>query len=77
MRFDLPSLMMTLLWLTPLATSALEKPQLVALTDIGGDPNDRQSLAHLMVLSNEFEIKTIIAQCCGNTGGIKASHHQA
>jgi hypothetical protein len=38
-----------------------EKPQLLVLTDIGGDPDDIQSLRRLLVYSNEFEIKGLIA----------------
>ncbi len=33
------------------------KPRLIVLTDIGGDPDDQQSMIRLMLYSNEFEIE--------------------
>ncbi len=36
------------------------EPNLIILTDIGGDPDDQQSLVRLLVTSNEFNIKAII-----------------
>ncbi|NOZ62576.1 MAG: DUF1593 domain-containing protein [Calditrichaeota bacterium] len=36
------------------------KPILIILTDIGGDPDDQQSLVRLLVYANEFNIKGII-----------------
>lgn len=41
--------------------SAEERPRLMVLTDIGGDPDDQQSMIRLMVYSNEFEIEGLIA----------------
>jgi hypothetical protein len=38
-----------------------DKPALIVLTDIGGDPDDTQSLRRLLVYSNEFRIKGLIA----------------
>lgn len=40
---------------------AIEKPALIVLTDIGGDPDDTQSLRRLLVYSNEFRILGLIA----------------
>lgn len=40
---------------------AMEKPRTIVLTDIGGDPDDEQSMVRLMVYSNEFDIKGLIA----------------
>ncbi len=40
---------------------ANEKPSVIILTDIGGDPDDTQSLRRLLVYSNEFQIKGLIA----------------
>lgn len=37
------------------------KPRLLVLTDIGGDPDDQQSLVRLLVYANEFRIEGIIA----------------
>jgi hypothetical protein len=33
--------------------SAAERPRLAVLTDIGGDPDDQQSLVRLLVYANE------------------------
>lgn len=43
------------------AASAAERPRLAVLTDIGGDPDDQQSMVRLMVYANEFEIEALIA----------------
>ncbi len=53
-------------------TGAAElKPRLVVLTDIGGDPDDQQSMVRLMVYSNEFEIEGLIASAAGTPGELK------
>ncbi|NJK93954.1 MAG: DUF1593 domain-containing protein [Bacteroidales bacterium] len=36
-------------------------PRLLITTDIGGDPDDQQSLVRLMVYTNEFEIEGLIS----------------
>jgi hypothetical protein len=41
------------------------------LTDIGGDPDDQQSLIRLLVHSNEFEIEGLIATASGTPGELK------
>ena len=41
------------------AQSASGLPRVVVLTDIGGDPDDQQSLVRLLVYSNELEIEGI------------------
>jgi hypothetical protein len=41
------------------------------LTDIGGDPDDQQSLIRLMVYANEFEIEALIASASGTRGELK------
>jgi hypothetical protein len=48
-----------------------EKPRLVILTDIGGDPDDEQSMIRLMLYSNEFDIEGLIASSAGTTGELK------
>lgn len=50
-----------------------ERPRLAVLTDIGGDPDDRQSLIRLMVYANEFEIEALIASAAGTRGELKES----
>jgi hypothetical protein len=60
----------------PLAASALllllanggAHPRLAVLTDIGGDPDDQQSLVRLMVYANEFRIEALIASSAGTPG---------
>lgn len=56
-----------------LASPALaeDRPRLCVLTDIGGDPDDRQSLIRLMVYANEFEIEGLIATSSGTPGELK------
>jgi hypothetical protein len=48
-----------------------DRPRLAVLTDIGGDPDDQQSLIRLMVYSNEFEIEALIATASGTPGELK------
>ncbi len=44
------------------ATSNLEKPRLIVLTDIGAsDPDDEQSMVRLLTYANEFSIEGLIA----------------
>ena len=59
----------TLFWDT--AGAADLKPRLVVLTDIGGDPDDQQSMVRLMAYSNEFEIEGLIASASGTPGELK------
>jgi len=47
------------------------KPRLIVLTDIGGDPDDQQSLIRLMVYSNELAIEGLIATAAGTPGELK------
>ncbi|HYO80513.1 MAG TPA: DUF1593 domain-containing protein [Bryobacteraceae bacterium] len=47
------------------------KPRLVVLTDIGGDPDDEQSMVRLMVHSNEFDVEGLIASASGTPGELK------
>jgi hypothetical protein len=48
-----------------------QKPRLLVTTDIGGDPDDQQSMVRLMVFSNEFEIEGLIASASGTPGELK------
>jgi hypothetical protein len=48
--------------------AAETKPRLMILTDIGGDPDDQQSLIRLMHYSNEFDIEGLIATSSGTLG---------
>lgn len=52
---------------------AAERPRLLVLTDIGGDPDDQQSMIRLMVYANEFEIEGLIATASGTPGEVKVA----
>ncbi|HUE73547.1 MAG TPA: DUF1593 domain-containing protein, partial [Pirellulaceae bacterium] len=56
---------------SPTAAAEAERPRLVVLTDIGGDPDDQQSLIRLMLYANEFEIEGLIATAAGTPGELK------
>jgi len=47
------------------------KPRLLVLTDIGGDPDDQQSMIRLMTYANEFEIEALIASATRTPGESK------
>ncbi|MCB1123491.1 MAG: DUF1593 domain-containing protein [Verrucomicrobiae bacterium] len=44
------------------------RPRLLVLTDIGGDPDDQQSMRRLMLYANEFDIRGLIASASGTPG---------
>lgn len=50
---------------------AADRPRLLILTDIGGDPDDTQSMIRLMVYANEFMIEGLIASASGTPGELK------
>lgn len=52
---------------------AAERPRLAVLTDIGGDPDDQQSLVRLMVYANEFDIELLLASAAGTPGELKVA----
>src|SRR5438270_9341904 len=54
-----------------LTARAGDRPRLCVLTDIGGDPDDQQSMVRLMVYANEFEIEGLIATAAGTPGELK------
>jgi hypothetical protein len=51
--------------------AAESEPRLIVLTDIGGDPDDQQSLIRLLHYANEFEIEGLIASAAGTPGELK------
>jgi hypothetical protein len=59
-----------LLAAAPLSFAA-GKPRLIVLTDIGGDPDDQQSMIRLMHYVNEFDIEGLIASAAGTPGELK------
>ena len=48
-----------------------QPPRLLITTDIGGDPDDQQSLVRLMVYSNEFDLEGIVTSASGTPGELK------
>ncbi len=50
---------------------ASPRPRLLVLTDIGGDPDDQQSLIRLLVHANEFEIEGLIASASGTPNELR------
>jgi hypothetical protein len=59
------------LCLTTAPAFGAEKPRLIVLTDIGGDPDDQQSMIRLMHYANEFDIEGLIASAAGIPGELK------
>ncbi|WP_414663009.1 DUF1593 domain-containing protein [Horticoccus sp. 23ND18S-11] len=59
----------SLFWLS--LVGAADRPRLAVLTDIGGDPDDQQSMIRLMVYANEFELELLIASAAGTRGELK------
>jgi hypothetical protein len=53
--------------------AADQRPRLLVLTDIGGDPDDQQSMIRLMVYMNEFRIEGLIASAAGTPGELKVA----
>ncbi len=53
------------------AQAADTRPRLLITTDIGGDPDDQQSLVRLLTYANEFEIEGLIASASGTPGELK------
>ena len=43
-------------------TTLPDRPRLLVLTDIGGDPDDEQTLVRLLVHANEFDVEGIIPE---------------
>ncbi len=62
-----------LLFALALPLLAAERPRLAVLTDIGGDPDDQQSLIRLMVHANEFELELLLASAAGTPGELKVA----
>lgn len=47
------------------------RPRLLITTDIGGDPDDTQSLIRLMVYANHFRIEGLVASAAGTPGELQ------
>jgi hypothetical protein len=65
------ALALAVLLTPPLFAAPPEKPRLVVLTDIGGDPDDRQSLIRLLLYADEFDVEGLIASASGTPGELK------
>ncbi|RPJ49942.1 MAG: DUF1593 domain-containing protein, partial [Acidobacteria bacterium] len=50
-----------LLGLGLLGSAFAAKPRVIVLTDIGGDPDDEQSMVRLLVYANQLDIEGLIA----------------
>lgn len=59
-----------MLW-TAAPLPADDRPRLLVLTDIGGDPDDQQSVIRLLLSANEFELEGFIASAAGTLGELK------
>ncbi|PHQ37005.1 DUF1593 domain-containing protein [Rhodopirellula bahusiensis] len=55
------------------SVGANDRPRLFVLTDIGGDPDDQQSLIRLMVYCNEFQVEGLVASASGTPGELKVA----
>jgi len=51
--------------------SSAQKPRLLITTDIGGDPDDRQSLIRLLTYANAFEMEGFISSAAGTPGELR------
>lgn len=58
-------------FLFQITISIAQPPRLLITTDIGGDPDDQQSLVRLMVYTNEFDLEGIITSASGTPGELK------
>ncbi len=62
-----------LAWLLACPFAQADRPRLAVLTDIGGDPDDTQSMVRLLVYANQFEIEAIVTSASGTRGELKQS----
>lgn len=60
--------LMVLLLVCACAWAVETKPRLIVTTDIGGDPDDQQSLVRLLLYSNEIDLEGLIASAAGTPG---------
>lgn len=65
------ALAILILTLPALLPALAELPRLAVLTDIGGDPDDQQSMVRLMAYANEIEIELLLASAAGTPGELK------
>ncbi|QRK11284.1 DUF1593 domain-containing protein [Archangium violaceum] len=53
------------------SAQAQSKPRLLVTTDIGGDPDDQQSMRRLMLYANEFQFAGLIASAAGTASQLE------
>lgn len=46
---------------TPIEASALSRPRLIVLTDIGNEPDDAESMVRVLLYSNDIDIEGLVA----------------
>lgn len=61
MRIKFALLFLLLGTLSSTAQAQVQKPRLLVLTDIGGDPDDQQSLVRLLLYANELDLEGLCA----------------
>ena len=59
--------------LSAVMLDAAERPRLAVLTDIGGDPDDQQSMIRLMLYTNEVDLELMLASAAGTPRELKES----
>lgn len=62
-----------LLAAAPRTAQMEQRPRLAILTDIGGDPDDQQSLVRLLMYANEFRLEALLASASGTPGELQRS----
>ncbi len=65
------ALVTTLVLTLAAATISTAAPRLLVMTDIGGDPDDSQSMVRLLVHADEFNIEGLIASASGTPGELQ------
>ena len=68
-----PKILLAALCFSAVVLNAAERPRLAVLTDIGGDPDDQQSMIRLMLYANEFDLELLLASAAGTPGELKQS----
>lgn len=61
-------LLLSVVLATSQARAQSPKPRLLVTTDIGGDPDDQQSMRRLLLYANEFDLRGLVASAAGTAG---------
>tara|TARA_R110002049_G_scaffold4601_5_gene32505 strand:- start:704873 stop:705895 length:1023 start_codon:yes stop_codon:yes gene_type:complete len=73
LKFQFALIFMLLICFESASVGEDDRPRLFVLTDIGGDPDDQQSLIRLMVYCNEFQVEGLVASASGTPGELKVA----